>query len=104
MKYKILIKYTSTFKKDFYEFYKVASEDSDQEVEFETTDIDELNKTIETLDKQVGHDSIRVVADLTYEVNVIVDKDSMYQPTTSEEMINVYSNTKKQVIGNGGEQ
>ena len=103
MWYKILIKYTSTFKKDFYEFYKVASEDSDQEVEFETTDIDELNKTIETLDKQVGHDSIRVVADLTYEVNVIIDKDSMYQPTTSEEMINVYSNAYEQVFGNGGE-
>lgn len=103
MKYKILIKYTSTFKKDFYEFYKVASEDSDQEVEFETTDIDELNKTIEILDKQVGHESIRVVADLTYEVKVIVDKDSMYQPTTSEEMINVYSNAYEQVFGNGGE-
>lgn len=103
MKYKILIKYTSTFKKDFYEFYKVASEDSNQEVEFETTDIDELNKVIETLDKQVGHDSIRVVADLTYEVNVIVDKDSMYQPTTSEEMINIYSSAYQQVFGNGGE-
>lgn len=103
MKYKILIKYTSTLKKDFYEFYKVASKDSNQEVEFETTDIDELNKTIETLDRQVGHDSIRVVADLTYEVKVIVDKDSMYQPTTSEEMIDVYSNAYQQVFGNGGE-
>lgn len=103
MKYKILIKYTSTsFKKDFYEFYKVT-DDSSQEVEFSTTDIDELNKTIEILDKQVGHDSIRVVADLTYEVKVIVDKDSMYQPTTSEEMINVYSNAYEQVFGNGGE-
>lgn len=103
MKYKILIKYTSTFKKDFYEFYKVASEDSNQEVEFETTDINELNKVIETLDKQVGHDSIRVVADLTYEVSVMVDKDSMYQSTTSEEMANIYLNAYKHVFGNGGE-
>lgn len=103
MKYKILIKYTSTFKKDFYEFYKVASGDSNQEVEFETTDIDELNKVIETLDKQVGHDSIRVVADLTYEVSIMVDKDSMYQSTTSEEMANIYLNAHKQVFGNGGE-
>ena len=55
------------------------------------------------MDKQVGYDSIRVVADLTYEVNVIVDKDSMYQPTTSEEMINVYSNAYERVFGNGGE-
>lgn len=102
MKYKIFIKYTSTFKKDFYEVYKVKSEDG-QEVEFETTDIEELNKAIEVLDEQIGHDSIRVVADLTYEVKVIVDKDSMYQPTTSEEMIDVYSNAYQQVFGNGGE-
>nr|DAG57814.1 MAG TPA: Head-to-tail joining protein W (GpW), fast protein folding, downhill [Caudoviricetes sp.] len=102
MKYKIFIKYTSTFKKDFYEVYKVKSEDG-QEVEFETTDIEELNKAIEALDEQIGHDSIRVVADLTYEVNIMVDKDSMYQPTTSEEMIDVYSNAYQQVFGNGGE-
>lgn len=102
MKYKILIKYTSTFKKDFYVFYKVASEDSDQEVEFETTDVDELNKVIETLDKQIGYDSIRVVADLTYEVNVVVQKDSMYQPTTSEEMLDIYSNAYSEVFGEDG--
>lgn len=102
MKYKIFIKYTSTLKKDFYEVYKVKSEDG-QEVEFETTDIEELNKAIEALDEQIGHDSIRVVADLTYEVNIMVDKDSMYQPTTSEEMIDVYSNAYQQVFGNGGE-
>lgn len=102
MKYKILVKYTSVLNKDFYEFYKIASENS-EEVEFETLDVNELNKTIEALDKKVGHENIRVVADMTYNINIIVDKDSLYQPVTSEDVTDMYSQAYDQVFGNGGE-
>lgn len=43
-KYKILIKYTSTFKKDFYEFYQVQTEDSDELIDFETDDVEVLKQ------------------------------------------------------------
>lgn len=103
MKYKILVKYTSVLNKDFYEFYKITSEDSEEEVEFETLDVNELNKTVESLDKKVGHENIRVVADMTYSVNIVVDKDSLYQPVTSEDVTDMYSDAYAQVFGNGGE-
>ena len=69
MKYKIFIKYTSTFKKDFYEVYKVKSEDG-QEIEFVTSDLDELKATISELDKIYGHELIRVVIDITYNISI----------------------------------
>lgn len=101
MKYKILIKYTSTFKKVFYEFYKVT-DDSSQEVEFSTTDVEELNKVMEELDKKVGHENLRVVVDITYDVTVKVDKDSQYQITTSEDIINIYEKAYNDVFGKDG--
>lgn len=101
LKYKILIKYTSTFKKVFYEFYKVT-DDSSQEVEFSTTDVEELNKVMEELDKKVGHENLRVVVDITYDVTVKVDKDSQYQITTSEDIINIYEKAYNDVFGKDG--
>ena len=101
MKYKILIKYTSTFKKVFYEFYKVT-DDSSQEVEFSTTDVEELNKVMEELDKKVGHENLRVVVDITYDVTFKVDKDSQYQITTSEDIINIYEKAYNDVFGKDG--
>lgn len=101
MKYKILIKYTSTFKKDFYEFYKVT-DDSSQEVEFSTTDVEELNKVMKKLDKKVGHENLRVVVDLTYDVTIQVDKDSQYQTTTSEDITDIYTNAYSEVFGEDG--
>jgi len=101
LKYKILIKYTSTFKKVFYEFYKVT-DDPSQEVEFSTTDVEELNKVMEELDKKVGHENLRVVVDITYDVTVKVDKDSQYQITTSEDIINIYEKAYNDVFGKDG--
>lgn len=103
MKYKILVRYTSVLNKDFYEFYKITSENSEEEVEFETLDVNELNKVIELLDKKVGHENIRVVADMTYSINIVVDKDSLYQPVTSEDVADIYSTAYQQVFGNGGD-
>ena len=101
LKYKILIKYTSTFKKDFYEFYKVT-DDSSKEVEFSTTDVEELNKVMKELDKKVGHENLRVVVDLTYDVAIQVDKDSQYQTTTSEDITDIYTNAYSEVFGEDG--
>ena len=98
MKYKIFIKYTSTFKKDFYEVYKVKSEDG-QEIEFVTSDLDELKATISELDKIYGHELIRVVIDITYNIDVNVDTDSKFDTATSEEVQDIFNDAYKSVFG-----
>ena len=101
LKYKILIKYTSTFKKDFYEFYKVT-DDSCREMECSTTDVEELKKGMNEVDKKDGHENFRVVVDLTYDVAIQVDKDSQYQTTTSEDITDIYTNAYSEVFGEDG--
>ena len=72
-KYKILIKYPSTFKKDFYEFYQVQTEDSDELIDFETDDVEVLKTTLNILDKKYGYENLRIIVDVTYTIAVGVD-------------------------------
>lgn len=99
--YKILIKYTSTFKRDFYYFYI----DEDTGEEFVTDDVDILNNTVKKLDKQYGHENIRTIVDISYDVTVSVDPDSRYEFVTDEEMNNLYQSAFQEVFGkDGGDQ
>lgn len=97
MRYKILIKYTSTFKKDFYFFY---TDESGEEQSF--IDIEELNLKIKELDRIYGHENIRVVLDLDYNVSVSVDNNSMYNLATDEDITNIYNNAFNEVFGKDG--
>lgn len=98
MKYKILIKYTSVMNKVFYYFYI----DQDTNIEFSTTDVDHLNDIVKLLDKQVGHENLRVVVDIDYNVNVLVNQDSMFQIVTDEEVTDIFNTAYSQVFGEDG--
>lgn len=100
IKYKILIKYTSKLKKDFYYFYI----DEETEKEFVTTDANLLNETVKKLDKIYGHENIRTIADISYNVNVEVFKDSMYEFITEEDVEDIYSKAFNTVFGDKTEE
>ena len=75
MKYKILIKYTDAKLKNLWEVYgsTTVAGSTVTFTEFETEDVNELQNTIAELDKQIGHENIRVISDVTYSVGVTVD-------------------------------
>ena len=75
MKYKILIKYTDAKLKNLWEVYgsTTVAGSTVTFTEFETDDVNELQNTITELDKQIGHENIRVISDVTYSVGITVD-------------------------------
>ena len=75
MKYKILIKYADAKLKNLWEVYgsTTVAGSTVTFTEFETDDVNELQNTITELDKQIGHENIRVISDVTYNVGVTVD-------------------------------
>ena len=75
MKYKILIKYADAKLKNLWEVYgsTTVAGSTVTFTEFETDDVNELQNTITELDKQIGHENIRVISDVTYSVGITVD-------------------------------
>lgn len=98
MKYKILIKYTSTFKKVFYYFYT----DEETGEEYSTIDVEELNTKVKELDRIFGHENIRTIVDVDYNVNVLVNQDSVFQIVTNEEITDIYNSAYNKVFGEDG--
>lgn len=98
MKYKILIKYTSTFKKVFYYFYT----DEETGEEYSTMYVEELNTKVKELDRIYGHENIRTVVDIDYNVNVFVNQDSVFQVVTNEEITDIYNSAYNKVFGEDG--
>lgn len=72
--YKILIKYSSSFGKDFYHLYTIRAEKSNEEVEFSTDDMEQLKKTVAELDKIYGSDNIRIVKDIGYTIDIGIEE------------------------------
>lgn len=68
--YKILVKYSSSFGRDYYHIHTVRADESDEEIEFSTDDVEELKNVVAELDKIYGSDSIRVIKDITYTVDI----------------------------------
>ena len=87
MKYKILLRYDSKLK-NLQECYGTTSITGSTTTftEFETDDVDVLKKEIKKLDKQIGHENIRVITDVTYNVGITVDeiKVDATEPNPSE--------------------
>ena len=97
MKYKILIRYISTFKTEFYEFYKVSSPDNTL-VDFETNNLQELKEKIIELSKAKGFDNIKVIVDLTYDITVdLEDVSNNMDIITSDEVKSIYNEVYNEV-------
>lgn len=84
MTYKILIK-TQVKLKNLWEIYGTTSTTGSTVTftEYSTEDVNELQNTIAELDKTIGFENIRVIADVTYNVGVTVDE--IKTPTSSED-------------------
>lgn len=73
--YKILIKYNSVLGREFYQMYQIQTEGSPSElIEYSTDDLGELKNTIKELDREYGYKNIRVITDVTYNVEITVDE------------------------------
>lgn len=85
MTYKILIKNTQAKLKNLWEIYGTTSTTGSTVTftEYSTEDVNELQNTIAELDKTIGFENIRVIADVTYNVGVTVDE--IKTPTSSED-------------------
>lgn len=76
MTYKILIKNTQAKLKNLWEIYGTTSITGSTVTftEYSTEDVNNLQNTIAELDKTIGFENIRVIADVTYNVGVTVDE------------------------------
>lgn len=79
MTYKILIKNTQTKLKNLWEVYGTTSTTGSTVTftEYSTEDITELQNKIAELDKTIGFENIRVIADVTYNIGVTVNEIKM---------------------------
>ena len=83
MIYKILIKNTQTKLKNLWEIYGTTSTTGSTVTftEYSTEDVNQLQNTIAELDKTIGFENIRVIADVTYNVGVTVDEIKTTTPS-----------------------
>lgn len=72
--FKILVKYSSSFGRDFYHLHTVRAEESNEEIEFSTDDVEELKKMVAELDKIYGSDSIRIIKDISYTIDIGIEE------------------------------
>ncbi|WP_368291375.1 hypothetical protein [Coprococcus sp. RTP21281st1_F1_RTP21281_210402] len=76
MTYKILIKNTQAKLKNLWEIYGTTSTTGSTVTftEYSTEDVNKLQNTIAELDKTIGFENIRVIADVTYNVGITADE------------------------------
>lgn len=88
MTYKILIKNAQAKLKNLWEIYGSTTTTGSTVAftEYSTDDATELQNKIAELDKTIGFENIRVIADVTYNVGVTVDeiKVDATEPNPSE--------------------
>ena len=83
MTYKILIKNTQAKLKNLWEIYGTTSTTGSTVAftEYSTEVVNELQNTIAELDKTIGFENIRVIADVTYNIGVTVDEIKTTTPS-----------------------
>lgn len=88
MTYKILIKNAQAKLKNLWEIYGSTTTTGNTVTftEYSTDDVNELQNKIAELDKTIGFENIRVIADVTYNIGVTVDeiKVDNTEPNPSE--------------------
>lgn len=77
MAYKIMIKNTDAKLKNLWEAYGTTtiSGSTVTFIEFSTGDVSTLKNEIKKLDQTIGFENIRVIADVTYDVDVNVGEE-----------------------------
>lgn len=95
--YKILIKYSSKLNKVYWRSHLT----DDESIEFETDDLEVLKEEIKKLDKIYGHENIRIVNDLTYDVIINLNAIDLgdAEIATSEDVSNVFDAAYDKVFG-----
>lgn len=97
--YKILIRYTSTLNKIFWQSHMVTNEDGEV-VEFATDDFEVLREEIKKLNSEYGNEDLRVINDITYVVRIEVFDDIENVSTVSSEDVEaLYSTAFDKVFG-----
>lgn len=96
--YKILIKYTSTFNKVYYRYHTIQQEDGTT-VEYSSFNSDELKAELKKLDMIHGFENLRVVLDITSELDIIVAGEPQIDITTSEEIDDIYATAYNKIFG-----
>lgn len=83
MTYKILIKNTQTKLKNLWEIYGTTSTTGSTVTftEYSIGDVAELQNKIAELDKTIGFENIRVIADVTYNIGVTIDEIKTTTPS-----------------------
>ena len=100
--YKILIRYTSTLNKIFWQSHMVTNEDGEV-VEFATDDFEVLREEIKKLNSEYGNEDLRVINDITYVVRIEVFDDIENVSTVSSEDVEaLYSTAFDKVFGQEG--
>lgn len=91
--YKILIKYTSTLSTVYYRFYTIKKDEV--EVEYATSNVDELKEIVTELIKKFGSENIRIVTDVTYNVSIGIGSSPDISPDTGIQEIfdDIYNET-----------
>lgn len=101
--YKILIKYTSTSNKIFWQSYEITDENGNT-VEFVTDNFAVLKEEMNMLISKYGFENIRIINDVTYSITVnVVDDIENVQISTSEDVTNIYNTAFANVFGNTGD-
>ena len=99
VQYKILTKYTSVLNKDFYQFYR--PDDTTTE-DFITEDLEELKSVVKQLDAEIGYENIKVVIDITYDVNPSIEKlPQNVDFVEDDQLSDIYDIAYKKVFGEG---
>lgn len=96
--YKILIKYTSTFNKVYYRYHTIQQEDGTT-VEYSSFDSDELKAELKKLDMIYGFENLRVVLEVTSELDINVSGEPQVDTTTSEEIDDIYEAAYNKIFG-----
>lgn len=97
--YKILVKYTSTSNKIFWQSHMIINENGET-VEFTTDDFEVLREEIKKLDSKYGHENLRVINDITYVVRIeLFDDIENVSTVSSEDVGDIYSTAFNRVFG-----
>lgn len=97
--YKILIKYTSTFKKIFWQSYEIVDKNGNI-IEFSTDDFSVLKEEMNNLISKYGFENLRIINDVTYSINIdVVDDIENISISTSEDIDNIYKTAFINVFG-----
>lgn len=94
--YKILIKYKSTFGKTFWYFHTV--EQDGETVEYSSYNTDDIEKEMKKLDMIYGYENLRVIIDITSDLEINVSADPKVDTTTSEDIDDIYETAYKNVF------